>query len=309
VTCVTWVPKGANHVDQIPLFRLSTKCKNPVMITTTGPYFDDSGRPVLRESVVVAADILGYKQAVQEASQDGKGGPFLEFLHYALKESFRNVDDLSGKEWFAKMLTDNLLVAIPPLNDSIGAREFIQASFSIGHFQREMIKYGLPVRGGICVGQIHVSDLLIFPANNILSDMDEAEKKASSPRIVLLDSAKMFLCENTPDFSEMDKEDMRYLLWEDSDGAEFVNYLRPLSRPFIRERHEEILAHKQFIEGRLKSFSRCERVHSKYIWLANYHNKFCRSASDFNSPKFIIEFEGLNCMIGSIIYTLIWVHG
>ncbi len=262
------------------------------MNVTTGPYFDGSGLSVLRESVIVVVDILGYEEEVKRTSKDGQSGPFLESLHPVLSKSFRIVDDATGMKWFAKMMTDNLLVAYPFLDDDTSNFKFEQACLKIGRFQREMIKFGLPVRGGISIGQIHVSDLLIFPSENILSEMKEAETIAGSPRIVLLDSAKIFLSDNSGLFPD---SDMDGLLWKDEDTARFVNYLRPLaslrpqSKMRIEERNNEILAHKQFIEGRLKDFSQCQRVYFKYVWMANYHNRFCRLVPDFNSTGFHID--------------------
>ncbi len=251
-----------------------------------GPYFDSTGKPVLRDSVIVVADILGYSREIKLASQLGQSSPFLNFVYSALKDSFRNVDDPSGKKWIAKMMTDNLVIAYPVLGKGVGSFEFSQACYEIGHFQREMMKYGLPIRGGISVGNIHVSDLLVLPSENILAEMVEAEAIASMPRIVLLDSSKKFLSLHREIFEE---EEISHLLWEDSDSAQFVNYLRPLSRPFLKEGRDLLLAHKQFIEGRLKEFSQRQRIYFKYVWTANYHNKFCSSEPEFSTPEFLIE--------------------
>jgi hypothetical protein len=264
------------------------------MNTTTGPYFDDFGEPVLRESVVVVADILGYKQMIKQKSKEGQSESFLRDVHYALRRSIRIVEDPGRERWFAKMMTDNLLVAYPPLNDDIGSSEFIRACLTVGQIQREMIKYWLPMRGGICVGHVHVSDLLVFPNKNILCEMIQAKKKEKGgpPRIILLDSARKFLSDNSKKFSEVEEELVRHLLWEDGDSAQFVNYLWPPSHK-IEERAAEIPSHREFIEGSLKKFNRCERIYSKYLWLVNYHNKFCRSVPDFNSTKFLINLKNL----------------
>lgn len=259
------------------------------MNATSAAYFDTSGQPILRESVIVVADILGYARTIQEASQDHLSERLLEFVHLALGKSFPIVDDPSRKKWFAKMMTDNLIVAYPILNDGVGTFEFAQACFSIGHFQREMTKYGLAMRGGICVGRIHVSDLLVFPTPSVLVEMHEAEAIASSPRIVLLHSARRYLSEHSGQFGKLEGE-LNSFLWIDQDTAQFVNYLRPLAAPILGDRVDELVAHKQFIEGRLCEFSLLQRIYQKYVWMANYHNKFCRSVPSLNCPDLLVKY-------------------
>ncbi len=95
------------------------------MNVTTGPYFDGSGLSVLRESVIVVVDILGYEEEVKRTSKDGQSGPFLESLHPVLSKSFRIVDDATGMKWFAKMMTDNLLVS----KASYSLSSFVSVSF------------------------------------------------------------------------------------------------------------------------------------------------------------------------------------
>lgn len=259
------------------------------MNTATGPYFDKSGRPILRESVIVVVDILGYKKEIYRASRDGQIDSLLEFVYDVICNAFPNVDDPSGIKWFAKMMSDDLVAGYPILGNGIGTFEFLQACYNAGHFQREMMKYGLPVRGGICVGRIHLSEFLVLPNDNILKEIIEVERAADFPRIILMDSSIKFLEKHWNSFTDQDKSEIEILLWNDNDSKRYLNYLRPLSGiTGINKRHL-LEMHKNFIEGNLEEFSNCERIYSKYIWVADYHNKFCHSVPIFSTQEFLIE--------------------
>ncbi|MCX6833699.1 MAG: hypothetical protein NTW07_00955, partial [candidate division Zixibacteria bacterium] len=127
------------------------------MNVATGPYFDDEGQPILRNSVIVAADILGYKQKIQWASQrEEKLEPLLYNLYVAIKESFQSVGDTDRIRRFAKMMTDDVLVAYPLPTTDNGITVLLGACLDIARFQANMIGYGLAVRGGISVDKIHM---------------------------------------------------------------------------------------------------------------------------------------------------------
>jgi len=162
------------------------------------------------------------------------------------------------------------------------AFEFPQACHSIGHFQREMAMEGFFIRGGIAVGQIHMSDTLVY--GRILEELQQAEKRALYPRIVLLDSAAEHIRTRYSDPLRND------ILWTDEcDGTLFINYLYPLGAMANGQRKAEISNHKSIIESRLSTHKSDGRIAQKYIWLAGYHNRFCRTSVHWNSDQYCIE--------------------
>ncbi len=260
-----------------------------MMSGTTSPYFNDLGRPISVDSVIVIADILGYSQYVKAASQYGQFEARLGDIYHALTQSFPSVSHSGQTNWIAKVMSDTLLVAHPVSAEDPTEEILVEACRSIGHFQREMLTFRLPIRGGVSIGAIHVSDIMVFPEMNAFSELREAEAIAGSPRIVLLDSANQFLSEFALSFRKAQKSDLDDVLLVDDDSLKFVNYLRSHSRLRSKNTYMEIVAHKQIIEGGLEKFCQCQRIFLKYIWMAKYHNRFCRSVSAFNSMEFLVE--------------------
>jgi len=243
------------------------------------PYYDEAGKPCLEESVTVVGDVLGFSAMTREAFRNGGEREQLQTIHSALEESLKNVSDPSGGKWFTKLFTDNIVVGYRFIGAGNGAFEFPQACHSIGHFQREMTMKGFFVRGGIAIGQIHMSDTLIY--GTILEELQRAEKTALYPRIVLLDSA-------TRQFETRRNEPLlRDIVWTDEcDGVLFINYLYPLGSMKDGQRQNEIKEHKSIIVARLNESE--GRIHQKYMWLAKYHNRFCSHSRYWNHSSFLI---------------------
>jgi hypothetical protein len=260
------------------------------MNNSTGPYFDERGKPVVRNSIIVCTDIMGYKEAIQNFSRDKSQWIIPEMLHLALSDAVATTDDRSQTKSFRKMSADSILVAYPlSINGSgNGADEFCDACFRFGQIQlKTTMEWGTPIRGGVICGQIHLSDLLMFPSEAVLAEMNLVERVAVYPRIVLMDSAQQFLSENGIRFSTGLEHDT--LLWTDFDGATCVNYLRPLAKTFLGDWENRLTAHRQFIEGRLEQFRDNIRIRGKYFWMARYHNRFCESYARLNSEKYKVD--------------------
>lgn len=246
------------------------------------PYYDSDGKPCLEESVIVVADVLGFSALTREAFRNGREREQLQTIHRALEKSLKSVSDPSGVKWFTKLFTDNILVGYRFIGTGNGSFEFPQACHSIGHFQREMAMEGFFIRGGIAVGQIHMSDTLIY--GSVLDELLQAEKRALYPRIVLLDSACKHFKTRVHDPLLQD------ILWTDEcDSVSFINYLYPLGAMKNGQRADEISKHKSIIKSRLSEYKSEAGIAQKYAWLARYHNKFCSSSIHWNSKQYCIE--------------------
>lgn len=246
------------------------------------PYYNSAGKPCLEESVIVVADVLGFSALTREAFRNGRESEQLQTIHSALEKSLKNVSDPSGVKWFTKLFTDNIVVGYRFIGAGNGTFEFPQACHSVGHFQREMAMEGFFIRGGVAVGQIHMSDTLIY--GKILEELQQAEKRALYPRIVLLDSAIEY-------FESRRKEPLlKDIVWmDDCDGVLYINYLYPLGAMKNSHRADKISKHKSIIESRLNEYKSDAGIAQKYAWLARYHNKFCSNSVHWNSNQYCIE--------------------
>ncbi len=179
-----------------------------------------------------------------------------------------------------------MIVGYRYLGSGGGAFEFLQACYSIGHFQFELAVRGLFIRGGISVGGIHISDNLIF--GYMLEELSEAEKRANNPRVILLDSAVNYINAHP----EIDADGLLTgILWDDPD-AKFINYLYPLEACNDTGLVEMLRNHKLKIEWNLNKYRAdpdCCSVYEKYIWVANYHNRFCRESHFYSDDAYMIS--------------------
>jgi hypothetical protein len=253
------------------------------MNSPSRPYFDSNGRPIMEQSVVVLADILGYKDRVREAHDKGNEQEQLEWLNERLCEVHREIDDPSRVKWKMKTFSDNVIVGYRYLGLGNGTFELPQACYNICHFQLELSVHGLFIRGGIGVGSIHIGDTLIF--GHILNELSEAEKRAMNPRVILLDSAMNQV--NTHSNIDADGR-LTAILWEDA-GVKFINYLYPLGVLDDSRRAEMLQNHKRGIESNLQKYRDNRSIYDKYEWAARYHNRFCQESRFYNDNVYLIS--------------------
>ena len=236
----------------------------------------------MEQSVVVLADILGYKERMRKAHMRGREQEELTWLSERLDKAHQLLDDPSGAKWRMKTFSDNVLVGYRYLGERSGWFELGMACHNMGHFQLELAENGLFIRGGIGVGSIHISDNLVF--GHILGELSETEKQARNPRVILHRTALDYL-DGHPDI----KRDRMFthILWNDS-GATFINYMHPLHTFRDSMRATTFLNHKRHIRANLDRYWPNFKVFSKYAWAAKYHNQSCRLSRFYNDPVFLI---------------------
>lgn len=258
------------------------------MNITAKPYFDNQGNPTLIESAIVVADILGYENIVRHAFDRNKQQEKLDFFYKHIKNAYLNVRDPSKVKWCVKVFSDNLIVAYPFRGQDNGCFEFYQACYSIGHFQLELAQNGIFIRGGISLGQAHVSDLLVF--SSTFGELKAAERQAENPRVILLESAQKYLIDN-PEVGG--NPQLNPIIGDDS-GIKFINYMYPLGIKDDLKRKEIVKSHKKYVESNLNKFrpdrnQGIRKEYDKYVWVAGYHNAFCKSSRYYAEEEYLIS--------------------
>jgi hypothetical protein len=143
-------------------------------------------------------------------------------------------------------------------------------------YQHSLALSGFFIRGAISVGELFVSDELVF-GDGLLQAHEAETQLARDPRIVLAKSALTSIEKHMCYYSSVRSSPHNYHLLADSDKQVFVNYLMvPLDGSPGNEHHEHGLKkHRDHIKENLERFQDRPRIWNKYSWAANYHNFVC----------------------------------
>ena len=248
-----------------------------------------SDRPLLRESFVCHADILGWSERSLKAIRDGTAEEFLQKAQSTLKQAHRWVRKEVLKRVFGKQepsyqvrtFTDNVVVsqALRTPDYDAGEPEFAGMLWVLQMYQALLSSKGFPVRGGIAAG-MHYMDR-DFAFGDALVEAVRMEEPGSPPRIVLAPSVMRLLGRQLR-FYGGDIQDIPHYndLLMDGDGVVFLNYLSvafsalpdgPIWLDLLSD-------HKEAIQRALRETVSSPRVNEKYRWMAGYHNFVCDRA-------------------------------
>ncbi len=245
-----------------------------------------SDRPLLRESFVCHADILGWSERSLKAIRDGTAEEFLQKAQSTLKQAHRWVRKEVLKRVFGKQepsyqvrtFTDNVVVsqALRTPDYDAGEPEFAGMLWVLQMYQALLSSKGFPVRGGIAAG-MHYMDR-DFAFGDALVEAVRMEEPGSPPRIVLAPSVMRLLgrqlrfyggdIQDTPHYTD---------LLMDNDGLVFLDYLPVVfsAWPDGPIWFELLSDHKDALEEALQETLSSPRVNEKYRWMAGYHNFVC----------------------------------
>jgi len=259
-------------------------------------YFDQNGNPLIRKSLCVFIDVLGFSQEIMTAFSKGQGTELLERFYSAHKIQVERMNnhELPGlPEWSAiKVFTDNIVLGFPFWSGD-GEAEFGAIMLNVAQYQYEMAKAGFFVRGAITIGDLFMDENTAFgPA--IINAYQLEQGKARDPRIILSKEVKKLLLRHLRYYSDPFDSPHNRCVSEDVDGLLFVNYLNEAN--FGEYEGEEmdwegLEKHKKHIEQSLKGFHNNPHVWSKYFWLAKYHNWFVNLFNDVQgfSPSIKVD--------------------
>lgn len=246
------------------------------------PYKNDDSSPELQRSVVAFIDILGYGDFIDNARKNNQENRALLQLREALDESFfvlkdKPSDSRWGKRTYEiKAFSDNIVIGHPVILDKDAEAELGHIFFQLQFFQITMILKGFLIRGAISIGDLYIDNDIVF-GDGLIKAYSAERDLARDPRIIL-----------TPESEKLVRQHLRYYgkqtwaphnrdLLLDADGKMFVNYLDAIliAEDEVGPFFDQLEAHKQIVELRLKEYKNQPLKWSKYLWAANYHNTFC----------------------------------
>jgi hypothetical protein len=275
-------------------------------IDRSSPYHVRGKAPKPQRSLVVFADILGFKQDMIAAIRAKKGTTELRRLRRCLDKAYDRLgsqltDQEGTRMWDVKTFTDNLVLGLPIVLDNLdGESELGFILSAMTYFQYEMIRGGYFLRGGISMGDLYM-DLDIVWGAGLLHAYSLESRGHGPPRLLLGtlvgdDSDRTLLSHvfyqlahyADPSISPHQHE----LLIDRRDNGVFLDYLAAVFNEednigMIAPNMTEVRRHKQLVEKRLRKFrktagirlpKKIADVRKKYEWVASYHNFHCDEA-------------------------------
>ena len=257
------------------------------MKTSYNPYIKEEGKKVFAPSFCVYFDILGFSDKISNIESDGLNyfNDYLKTLDNILKYLTKHNnygDDNKHKRFELKIFTDNFVIGFPVNND--GETEFGEIFDVLSYIQYEFIKNNIFIKGAISFSNLYMDKNIVI--GTALIDAYQLEEKYSIyPRIILSKEVSEKVNQYINYFAEKKgcPENKRCLI--DKDGYYFINYLDFLMEHYIDnddnemyiEIENELLLHKVKILEQLELYFKNDRIFEKFVWLANYHNYFCKN--------------------------------
>lgn len=259
-----------------------------------GTYFDETGRPLIKESLCAFMDVLGFLDQTEAAFKRDEGSDLFERFYGVHTAQIKNMSG-SGKPrlWDVKVFTDNIVLGFPFWSDD-GESEFGSIIFTIAQYQYAMAKAGFFVRGGVAMAPLFMDENTAFgPA---IIEAYQLEQQARDPRIVLSEPVKHLVLQHTEYYAEPFDSPQNRDVIKDADGMLFVNYLDAAN---LGEYEGDIVdwdglhQHKEQIEVNLQQWTKNPSVWAKYLWLASYHDWFVSLYEDVDGYESKIKIDGL----------------
>lgn len=261
-------------------------------------YLKSQQEILVKDCVIAYVDILGFKELIENAGNDeNKLNQLLNHLNSAYRSAYTRLEDrqsISKRYTFetvnqTRIYTDNI-ICVKELSPwpSDGEPEIGHLLEHIAHYQLDLALNGHFSRGILVTDKAYCDEKIIF--GNSFIHFDEYEKQIKYPRVILDDDTvarvKVYLTwYSRPEICPF-KDDLLI----DQDKKWFINYLIILKmfnddlmacktgKGYYPEAINELKKHRDKVLKNIKLFRHSyDGVFEKYVWLANYHNYFCRN--------------------------------
>jgi len=247
-------------------------------------------------------DLLGFSDEIIDAAANKTANEHFKKFYSIFKKATEGLRldrkmleelDLKQKSWFCKIFSDNIVLGYP-FKKAHQEAMFGFMIFEIIYFQLEMVLNGFFVRGGWSIGDLFIDDYIVY--GNSLIEAHKLEVESSYPRIILSKDL-VELIKIHFNYYPSKKESPHYsVLLKDEKGNYFVNYMIGFINdddyvPMVYK--SELEKHKDIIITKIYKYHDNQRVKDKYLWLAEYHNYFCKTFIP-NHERFLINIDSGN---------------
>ena len=242
------------------------------------PYLDADGKPIMALSFCVLADVLGISRATIACQSIEESQEICTRLHDALNEYRSYAREMSDPKYFTPTgsftaFSDLIVIGekIPDTSQDAES-ELGQILSSVMIHQTNMALEGFFVRGGLAIGELHLSPQMCF--GKALIKAHRLEQEADFPRIIISNGVDALMQHHLTHYSDPGRAPHAMDFVRDEDSRVFVNYLQASN---LGDYTDNVLLkkHKEIIEQRLAEFKGNDRIRPKYEWLRDYHNFFC----------------------------------
>ncbi len=249
-----------------------------------GPYhhefFDQDGSPKLARCAVLFVDLLGITQLARSE----QASKYLTTLNEALRSSRDFL--VEDSPWPAAYFSDSLVI-VSPVADGSDCSALTGLIEQAAALQTDLLTHGYALRGGVALGEIHLSRNLMF-GPGLIEAYQLEDRSALDPRIVLSTEAATAVRQGSgEEVNELD-----WSLLEDQDERLVVDYLASsiVSYRFTSGR-DGLEWHRDLINKRRAEHEKAIPVWSKWNWVAQYHNAVC-DRLESSSPDLLVPDVG-----------------
>ncbi|MHA6575556.1 hypothetical protein [Pseudomonas yamanorum] len=243
---------------------------------------------VMQQSFCAFLDILGFTEHVKKNAGNHEAFKAIVAALMAAREKFKAAEGWGILK--VKTFSDNVVIALkvyPNLHSLASFSEFIS------QYQNELIHHGLLARGGIALGDIYISDDMIY-GDALIKSYEIESKHAVVPAVMISEEVLELACKKrffeAQSYWSTREMDWYFIM---SDGKTYLNYLKSsliyfegrdgfhscyLDIDFLRK-------HQTLISNGLAVHRDTPSVYKKYVFLANYHNTFCKSCESWREYK------------------------
>lgn len=249
----------------------------------------------VKPHVILFLDILGYKNLIGNSLSEKDENEYLTEIHGLMSalSSFiekRNQQLDQSNKWHLNLsrfrytiFSDNILFFAPYDSEIDMSNLYSNLIYGLSEFLFQYVKDDIFFRGAITKGLLFYDEQLHFVFGSGLIRAYELESNiAVYPRIIIDDCLKpspilVGWAQDTDNNWYVDYMTLAYsLLCDDRNGTPLMSQERTLF---------QIKNQKEAIEVALNKYQSNEYIRSKYIWLANYHNRFCNY---INMPDLVV---------------------